>query len=197
MTPKKRDYYDMLGVSKSASPDEIKQAFRKLAMIHHPDRGGDPEKFKEINEAYQVLSDSKKRAQYDQFGSADVGAGGSNWQGAGSASQNWDFRDFGGFGDIFETVFGQAFSQVQTELHISLTQAILGDKIELQTSNRDNITLNVPSGTADGTTFRFRGKGQPYRRGRGDLLITVRVKLPRKLSRQQKELFEELKNTGL
>ncbi len=60
MSAKKRDYYEVLGVSKTASPDEIKQAFRKLALQHHPDRGGDPEKFKEINEAYQILSDQTK-----------------------------------------------------------------------------------------------------------------------------------------
>lgn len=197
-----KDYYKILGVDKTASADEIKRAYRKLAHQYHPDKAdGDEARFKEINEAYQVLSDPTKRSQYDQFGTADFGSGG-NWQNAGSAGQNWDFRDFGGFGfggfgDIFENIFGQAFSQVQTEISISLTQAILGDKIQLQTSVGEELSLNIPPGTADGTTFRFRGKGQPYRRGRGDLSITVRVKLPRRLSREQKELFEELKNTGL
>lgn len=196
-----KDYYQILGVSKNASTEEIKKAYRKLAHQHHPDKAGaDGEaRFKEINEAYQILSDPEKRSSYDQFGSADFGSG-YNWQDAGSAGQAWDFRDSGGFGnlgDIFETVFGQAFAQVQTEIEISLTSAILGDKIQLQTSSGENITLNLPAGTQDGTTFRFRGKGQSFRRGRGDLLVTIRIKLPKKLSREQKELLEKLKNLGI
>src|SRR3982750_4495198 len=86
----KRDYYEVLGVNKSASPDEIKKAFRRLAVKHHPDRGGNEESFKEINEAYEVLKDSSKRQRYDQFGHAGVGS---------SASSSGDpFAGFGGFG---------------------------------------------------------------------------------------------------
>lgn len=197
-----KDYYEILGVSKTASQDEIKRAYRKLAHQHHPDKAGveSDTKFKEVNEAYQVLSDPQKRGTYDQYGTAEPGAGGFNWGGesAQGQGQSWDFNGFGGgLGDIFESVFSQAFSQVQTEIQISLTDALLGRKIELQTSNRDRIVLNIPQGTQDGTTFRFQGKGQAHRRGRGDLLITVRVALPRKLSREQKELLEKLRNAGL
>lgn len=199
-----KDYYGILGVSKTASQDEIKRAYRKLAHQHHPDKAGveSDTKFKEINEAYQVLSDPQKRGTYDQFGTAEPGGGGSggfNWgSGEETQGQNWDFNGFGGgLGDIFESVFSQAFSQVQTEIQISLTDALLGRKIELQTSNRDRIVLDIPSGTQDGTTFRFPGKGQAHRRGRGDLLITVRVALPHRLSREQKELLEKLRNSGL
>ncbi len=196
-----KDYYDVLGVSKNATTEEIKRAYRKLAHQHHPDKeGGAEAKFKEINEAYQVLSDEQKRANYDQFGSADFGSGFNRGQ-----SGSWDFQDFGGFGasgfsgfgDIFETIFSQAFSQVQTEIQIGLTQALLGDKLELRTSDGETIILNIPAGTQDGTTFKFRGKGQAHRRGRGDLLVTVRIKLPRKLSREQRELLEELRRTGM
>ena len=76
----KRDYYDVLGVGKTASADEIKKASRKAAIEHHPDRGGDEAKFKEVNEAYEVLSNTDKRKRYDQFGHAGVGgaAGGKN-----------------------------------------------------------------------------------------------------------------------
>src|SRR3989338_2941697 len=83
----KRDYYEALGVGKSASPDEIKKAFRRLAVEHHPDRGGDEAKFKEINEAYEILKDSSKRQRYDQFGHAGVGSS--------AASEGGPFGGFG------------------------------------------------------------------------------------------------------
>jgi len=208
-----KDYYKILGVSKNASQDEIKRAYRKLAHEYHPDKNqahADGARFKEINEAYQVLSNPAKRSQYDQFGAVGgPGFEGFNW---GDAS-GWDFRDFsakggsafggggfgfGGLGDIFEDFFGGVFSQVQTEVEINLTAALLGEKINLRTSQGENITMEIPSGTQDGTTFRFRGKGMLDRRGRrGDLLVTVRVKLPKRLSREQKELLEELKRMGL
>ncbi|MEK7643605.1 MAG: DnaJ C-terminal domain-containing protein [Patescibacteria group bacterium] len=98
-----KDYYNILGIERGASKDDIKKAYRKLAHQYHPDKkGGDEGKFKEINEAYQVLSDDQKRAQYDQFGSAAGGGGGQG---------SWDFGNFRGFedmdmGDIFETFFG-------------------------------------------------------------------------------------------
>ena len=107
----KRDYYEVLGVSKSATPDEIKKAYRKLAMKYHPDRNHEPgaeDKFKEINEAYEVLSDEKKRATYDQFGRA--GMDGAFGQGGGFSQ---GFTDFGDLGDIFGSFFGGGFVQVR------------------------------------------------------------------------------------
>src|SRR5581483_12025378 len=103
----KRDYYEILGVSKDASADEIKKAFRQAAITHHPDRGGNEEKFKEINEAYEVLKDTEKRKRYDQFGHAGVGGNAGNPFGGGFNSQNINF-DFGdlGLGDIFNSFFG-------------------------------------------------------------------------------------------
>lgn len=116
------DYYEILGVAKNATQDDIKKAFHKLAHQHHPDKGGDEKKFKEINEAYQVLSDKTKRAQYDQYGrvfdqgggpgfSAEGGpASGWNWAwGNSSAGQGVEF-DFSDVGDIFEEFFGGGFS---------------------------------------------------------------------------------------
>ena len=103
----KRDYYEVLGVSKSATPDEIKKAYRKLAMKYHPDRNHEPgaeDKFKEINEAYEVLSDEKKRATYDQFGHA--GMDGAFGQGGGFSG---GFTDFGDLGDIFGSFCGGGF----------------------------------------------------------------------------------------
>jgi molecular chaperone DnaJ len=105
-----KDYYSALGVSKSASQAEIKTAFRKLAHKHHPDKGGDANEFKKINEAYQVLGNEQKRKQYDQFGSGFENMGGagfdfSGFQGGGFSGANVNFEDlgdlFGGFGDMF------------------------------------------------------------------------------------------------
>lgn len=102
MTTSKRDYYDILSVSKGASDEDIKKAFRKLAMEYHPDRNrreGAEEKFKELNEAYQVLSDAERRGAYDRFGHAGV-------TGNGNGKGFDGFENFGGFGDIFEAFFG-------------------------------------------------------------------------------------------
>lgn len=210
-----KDYYEILSVSKNATTDEIKKAYRRLALKYHPDRAGkeNVHKFKEASEAYQVLSNPQKRAQYDQFGPSGVGAGGhsgagfrGDYEGFGGGSYNVDFEDifsgssgfgFGRVSDIFEDFFGSAFSQVQVELAISLTQALLGDKIQFKSPQGETISLTVPSGVQDGTTFRFAGKGNPHRRGRGDLLVTIRVKMPRNLSKEQKELLEKLRQTGL
>ena len=105
----KRDYYEVLGVSKSASADEIKKAYRKVAMQHHPDRNpGDKaaeEKFKEAAEAYEILSDQEKRAQYDRFGHAGMSGGGGGFRGQGGMDDI-----FSQFGDIFgDDLFGSFF----------------------------------------------------------------------------------------
>ena len=105
---KKRDYYDVLGVSRNASDEDIKKAFRKLALKYHPDKNkssGANDKFKEINEAYQVLGDPNQKAAYDQFGHAGVkGAQGAGFEG---------FENFGGFGDIFDAFFGSTGGRSQ------------------------------------------------------------------------------------
>ena len=206
-----KDYYDILGLKKNASQDEIKRAYRKLAHQYHPDKAnGDraemEQKFKEINEAYQVLSDEQKRARYDQFGHTGVNGGHAGPQGYGGGYNpfgqggvQFDFGGFGfgGFDTLIEDLMGSAFANVNAEIRITLTQAVLGDTISLKTSAGEAIDLKVPPGTQNGQTFVFRGKGNQYRRGRGDLHITVRIDLPRRLSREQKDLFEKLKQTGL
>src|SRR5436305_14769639 len=105
----KRDYYEVLGVGKGASADEIKKAFRRAAIEHHPDRGGDEAKFKEINEAYEVLKDPAKKQRYDQFGHAGVGGASGDpfggYGGQGGQNMNFDFGDMG-LGDIFNSFFG-------------------------------------------------------------------------------------------
>jgi len=141
----KRDYYEVLGIGKTASADEIKKAFRKLAIEHHPDRGGQEDKFKEINEAYEVLKDPEKRTRYDQFGHAGVGNDpGAGFGGGGGFNQgqsmNFDFGDLG-LGDIFGSFFGggnqnrqRRASQgqdIETNIDISFEDAIFGTEVKL------------------------------------------------------------------
>lgn len=197
------NYYEILGVSKNASSAEIKRAYRKLAHEHHPDKGGEHERFKKVNEAYQILSDPQKRTAYDQFGKA--GADGSR-SGGGGGFDGFDFGgsrgreggfgfDFGGggLGDIFESFFGQAMATITTELPIRLDQAVLGDTIRFRIQ-QDSLELRIPPGTQDGTQFRFRGKGMALRNGgRGDLIVAVRVSIPQRLSRQERRAWEELR----
>ena len=142
----KRDYYEVLGVSKDASADELKKAFRKAAVKYHPDKeGGDEAKFKEVNEAYEVLKDSQKRQRYDQFGHAGVGGasgGGNPFEGFGGQNVHFDFGD-GGLGDIFGQFFGGGGSSrqrgpkkgrdVEASLELTFEEAIFGveEKISL------------------------------------------------------------------
>lgn len=143
----KRDYYEVLGISKNASADEIKKAFRRAAVQHHPDKeGGDESKFKEINEAYEVLKDSSKRQRYDQFGHAGVGGGnggGGNPFGGSSQEMHFDFGDLG-LGDILGSFFGGGRSSggggqrrrargrdVESSVETSFEQAIFGTEISL------------------------------------------------------------------
>lgn len=149
----KRDYYEVLGVKKDASADELKKAFRKAAIEHHPDRGGDEAKFKEVNEAYEVLKDPSKRQRYDQFGHAGVGgngaAGGNPFAGFGGQGQEMHF-DFGdlGLGDIFSSFFGGGGQQgggrrpargndIETSVDIDFEQAIFGTEVSLALTLED------------------------------------------------------------
>ncbi|HMH69959.1 MAG TPA: molecular chaperone DnaJ [Candidatus Saccharimonadales bacterium] len=180
----KRDYYEVLGVSKSASADEIKKAFRKGAVKHHPDKeGGDETKFKEINEAYEVLKDQQKRQRYDQFGHAGVGGNGGGGQPGGNpfegfGGQNGAHFDFGdgGLGDIFGQFFGGGQQQsrgpkrgrdVETSLNLTFEQAIFGVEEKLELDMEDECPhchgTTVEPGHSMKTCPTCKGAGQQTR----------------------------------
>lgn len=282
----KRDFYETLGIKKGASKDEIKSAYRKQAMQWHPDKNKSPdaeEKFKEINEAYEVLSNNEKKSAYDQFGHAAFDPSSGNFGGHTYTQQNGPFNftwqsqgggegadfDFGGFSnpfDIFEQFFGGAGvnfggqqrrqiptykielsfldaalgcekevsldgskkkikipagvddgqrikfrdfnlyidvlpdkifkrdgNDVYVSQSISISQAILGDIIEVPTLT-GRLKVRVKSGTQPSTLIRLRGQGikdvNGY--GVGDLYIRLNIVIPSRLSAKQKELIREL-----
>ena len=171
-----KDYYEVLGLQKGASDDEIKRAFRKLAIKYHPDKNqGNAEaeaKFKEINEAYQVLSDPEKKARYDQFGSADFDGSGFGSGGFGG----FDFNDMGGFGDIFETFFGGGGSSsrrrngpvkgndVEYTLNLTFEEAVFGVEKEITINRSENCETchgtGAKAGTSPKTCTKCNGTGQ-------------------------------------
>ncbi|MFA5945521.1 MAG: molecular chaperone DnaJ [Patescibacteria group bacterium] len=140
-----KDYYKILGVEKSANEDEVKRAFRKLAHEHHPDKGGKEEKFKEINEAYQVLGDKEKRARYDQFGSADGPQGFGGFGGGGNGFEGFDASQFGDLGDMFGNFFGggargraRKGQDLQVDVSMTFSESVFGvtRELSLNKSNR-------------------------------------------------------------
>lgn len=157
----KRDYYEVLGVSKNATKDEIKKAYRKLSKKYHPDLNKEPgadEKFKEISEAYEVLSDDQKRAQYDQFGHAGV-----NGQGGFGGGGFSDFGGFGGFEDIFDTFFGgsrrrrdpnapRKGDDLQYRMNISFEDAVFGKQTEIEIPREEQCDTCNGSGAKPGTS---------------------------------------------
>ena len=206
----KRDYYEVLGVSKGASDDEIKKAFRKLAVKYHPDKNpGDKEaeaKFKEANEAYSVLSDKTKRARYDQFGHAGVGgageAGGNPFAGFNGQSFNFDFGGggFGGFEDILGSFFGGGFRAARrgrdyrTTATIDFKEAIFGTTKTISVDGED-VKLKIPAGIYDGQQIRLSGKGGPAPQEggqRGDLYVEIRVRAHKKLTREGNLILSEV-----
>lgn len=186
-----KDFYKILGVSKTASADEIKKKYRALARELHPDKTkGDSkleEKFKAVSEAYDILSDAKKRAEYDEarslFERGGMPRGGANFQGG-------DFGDFFGGGnpnDLFANLFGgggrrgpRKGQDLQTEATISFREAVQGTTLELRLNtdgrSAQSISARVPAGVNDGAKIRVKGKGAPGEAGPGDLFIYLHVK---------------------
>lgn len=198
----KTDYYDILGVSKSASADEIKKAYRKQALEWHPDtHKGDKEaaekRFKEINEAYQVLGDSQKKSQYDQFGSA--GPTGNPFSGGGNPfSQGSPFtytytsggenpfanQDFGDPFDIFESFFGggspfgrQTRAKPRYSLTITFMEAVNGVSKEVSIGGAKR-KIKIPAGIYEGATIDF-----------GDFRLSVNIKPDKLFERQDDDIY--------
>jgi len=170
----KRDYYEVLGVDKNATPDEIKKAYRKLARQYHPDVNKEPdaaEKFKEVKEAYEVLSDENKRAQYDRYGHTDPNQGFGGFGGFGGGG---GFEDFGGFGDIFDMFFGggsrrnpnapQRGADLQYTMTIEFKEAVFGKETDIEIPRTENCDHCNGSGARPGThpetCSTCRGTGQ-------------------------------------
>lgn len=203
-----QDYYQTLGVSKTASQAEIQKAYRKLARKYHPDMNPDDrtakDKFKAIQEAYDVLNDPQKREMYDRYGSAfeSVGGGaGPRWGGRGGPEgfQDIDFSQVfgqdgggGGFEEILRQFAGGARTgrrpsprargaDLEHELHVPFNTAVNGGQAQLAVRRADGkietISVKIPAGIEDGRKIRLRGQGEPSPSGGspGDLLITVRV----------------------
>lgn len=193
----KRDYYEVLGVSKSASDDEIKKAFRKLARQYHPDLHPNDaecaEKFKEVNEAYEVLSNPEKKAKYDQFGHAGVDP---NYQGAGGYGGGFAGSPFGDMGDIFETIFGNSgfgggfsgFSgsssssrgssanvqrkgqDISINISLDFMEACKGTKKEVRFQRNENCPTCNGTGSSNGVTETCSECG-----GSGNVRVTQRT----------------------
>ncbi len=201
-----KSLYETLGVSENASADEIKKAYRKLARKYHPDINKEEsavEKFKEINAAYEVLSDKEKKQQYDQFG--DQMFGGQNFHDfARGQGQGVDLDEIlrqmfggggGGFGGAgggfggFGGGFGGPDLDMQAHITVPFMVAIQGGKHNVS-ANGQNFDIKIPAGIKSGETMRVRGKGKQYQGQAGDLLIQVEVASSDEYERKGDNLYK-------
>jgi len=206
-----KDYYDVLGVDESASAKDIKRAYRKLAQEHHPDTtAGSPEheaRFKEINEAYSVLSDDKTRAEYDRIRAAGPSAFTGGAPGGGQYVTVEDIGDlfggmgggmFGGLGDLFGRGAPQARPRagrdVEAEVSLSFHEAIQGTTKSLSVHGGPPVQVKIPAGVNDRARIRVKGKGAPGQAGGppGDLYVRIHAGSPPVFGRSGKDLTIEV-----
>ncbi|HNO32113.1 MAG TPA: DnaJ domain-containing protein [Anaerolineales bacterium] len=212
-----KDYYKILGVERKASADEIRSAYRKLAMKYHPDKNqGDKkaeDRFKEINEAYQVLSDEQKRAHYDRLGSAysnyrTTGGrpGDFRWDEWGARGNNVNMDDLfgsgnvggvGGFSDFFRTIFGEAMRSqgrgnpfvqdspgYEQEVGISFKESFEGTSRQVQKPDGKKLTVRIPAGVRTGSRVRVAGAGPDG----SDLYMLIQVEEDERFEREGSNL---------
>jgi len=220
------DYYSVLGVGRDAAPEEIKKAYRGLAKKYHPDsKSGtkDEERFKKINEAYQVLSDPKKKQTYDQFGDAAFSQTGGFGQGFGGGFTQtgrqgpftYGYTSFGGEDVDFEDLFGGAFSalfgqrpgfgrrprrgrDLRFGVTVDFADAVRGAEHEISFAGR-KVKVKIPQGVRDGMELRFAGEGeqatgpQGERFPPGDLYLAIRIRPPKEFSLRGSDIYAEAK----
>ncbi len=220
----KRDYYDVLGIKRGATDSQIKSAYRKLARKYHPDVSKAPdadEKFKESSEAYEVLSDEKKRQTYDRFGHTG-GPQGGGWPGGargrtgpgGQQYAGFNFNEmFGGGGsgfagmgldEILSSLGGRRGraqprrgANIENEITIEFLQAVNGMTASMRIQSGDGgkietLNVKIPPGVNDGGRIRLKGKGQPGRTGPGDMYITVHVRKHRYFRRDGANIYVDV-----
>jgi len=187
------DYYSILGVEKNATPEDIRKAYKKKSMQHHPDRGGNEEEFKRVNEAYQTLSDAQKRGMYDH--SQTAGQGGFDFQ-----------QRNGNFDDIFNTMFGQGFRQqaqrrnkdIRIVAEITLLDVLMGKDLVAQyrlgSGKMEEAKIHIPRGVDNNQSIRFGGAGDDTypQLPRGNLIVNVRVKNDPEWRREGIELYKTI-----
>jgi curved DNA-binding protein len=210
-----KDYYDVLGVPRDASQDEIRRAYRKLAREYHPDLNADSDaedRFKELGEAYEVLSDPNRRGSYDRLGA--------QWHAQEDARGGGDFEDFfagqgfsrdmgpefgdGVFSEFFERLFGDGAGprpsgplrgrDIEAVLELSLEDAVNGVRRRLSLGDGHSVAVNIPAGVREGQRIRVAGQGAAGRDGApaGDLYLLVRLKPHPRFRRQGDDLQVDL-----
>jgi DnaJ-class molecular chaperone len=218
-----KDPYDILGVSRSATQDEVKRAYRRLAKLHHPDRNpndpGAENRFKEVSAAYEVLGDPQRRQQYDRFGAGGPAPNVHAW----TSGPNVGFENLGGSfsSDDLTSIFEQFFSRatgrgtgrrasrrprprganIEHTVELTLEEATRGTEREIILStdgspgSREHIRFKVPAGVTDNQRIRVREQGQPGPGGRGDLMIRCRLRPHPRFRRDGLDLHVDLELT--